>query len=581
MEYKAISIPQLEPIYRAKRHETFRDLIDYAADAYGTDNAFIIKTKRAKGDMPAEYKYITYRDFKADVRAFGTGLLKSKLVNKRFAIIGKNSYKWLLAYYAVLGGLGACVPLDKGLPYAELESSLIKSRAQVLIFDREHEKEIKTLKERNSTSVSDFICMDDMPGYEPFSWILNKGEVALNNGDTDYIRLPIDPKAINILLFTSGTTSSAKAVMLSQFNVLENIYSMELVEDIRHGDVNMAFLPFHHTFGSTGQTLMLARGVTTTFCDGLKYVQKNMQEYKVSIFICVPLLIESMYKKLIAGVRKQGKEKTLERGLRISKLLLKLRIDRRRFIFSKLIREFGGALRFMISGASPLDPEVARGFESFGIKVVQGYGMTEASPVLASENPVTRKPGSIGKAMPGVELKILNPDRDGVGELIARGGNIMSGYYEDPSATNETLTGGWLRTGDLAELDDDGFLFLKGRMKNVIVLKNGKNVYPEEIETVISALPYVKENIVFGRRKSKDGDSKDLLICAKIVYDKEYFKSRFGTCDVVNIKRIIDDDIDKINDDLPSYKNIHRFEISDVEMAKTTTGKVKRYIEHQ
>ena len=449
MEYKAISIPQLEPIYRAKRHETFRDLIDYAADAYGTDNAFIIKTKRAKGDMPAEYKYITYRDFKADVRAFGTGLLKSKLVNKRFAIIGKNSYKWLLAYYAVLGGLGACVPLDKGLPYAELESSLIKSRAQVLIFDREHEKEIKTLKERNSTSVSDFICMDDMPGYEPFSWILNKGEVALNNGDTDYIRLPIDPKAINILLFTSGTTSSAKAVMLSQFNVLENIYSMELVEDIRHGDVNMAFLPFHHTFGSTGQTLMLARGVTTTFCDGLKYVQKNMQEYKVSIFICVPLLIESMYKKLIAGVRKQGKEKTLERGLRISKLLLKLRIDRRRSIFSKLIREFGGALRFMISGASPLDPEVARGFESFGIKVVQGYGMTEASPVLASENPVTRRPGSIGKAMPGVELKILNPDRDGVGELIARGGNIMSGYYEDPAATNETLTGGWLRNEEI------------------------------------------------------------------------------------------------------------------------------------
>ena len=199
---------------------------------------------------------------------------------------------------------------------------------------------------------------------------------------------------------------------------------------------------------SKATTLMLARGVTTTFCDGLKYVQKNMQEYKVSIFICVPLLIESMYKKLIAGVRKQGKEKTLERGLRISKLLLKLRIDRRRSIFSKLIREFGGALRFMISGASPLDPEVARGFESFGIKVVQGYGMTEASPVLASENPVTRRPGSIGKAMPGVELKILNPDRDGVGELIARGGNIMSGYYEDPAATNETLTGGWLRTGE-------------------------------------------------------------------------------------------------------------------------------------
>ena len=236
---------------------------------------------------------------------------------------------------------------------------------------------------------------------------------------------------------------------------------------------------------------------------------------------------------------------------------------------------------FIISGASPLDPEVARGFESFGIKVVQGYGMTEASPVLASENPVTRKPGSIGKAMPGVELTILNPDRDGVGELTARGGNIMSGYFEDPSATAEILVNGRLRTGDLAKLDDDGFLFLKGRMKNVIVLKNGKNVYPEEIETLISALPYVRENIVFGQRKSNAGGNKDMLICTKIVYDKEYFKTRFATCDETKIKRIVEDDIDRINKSLPTYKNIHRIEIGDVEMAKTTTGKVKRYIENR
>ena len=284
MEYKEISVPQLTPIYRAKRHESFRELIEYAAETYDNDHAFILKTKRAKGSSPAEYRYITYRDFKADVHAFGTGLLKSKLLNKRFAIIGKNSYKWLLAYYAVLGGLGVCVPLDKGLPYAELESSLIKSQACVLIFDREHEELIKTLKKQNTTSVTYFICMDDLPGYEPFSWILNKGEAALGKGDTDYMNLPVDPKATSILLFTSGTTSSAKAVMLSQFNVLENIYSMELVEDIRHGDINMAFLPFHHTFGSTGQSLMIARGVTTTFCDGLKYIQKNMKEYRVSIF---------------------------------------------------------------------------------------------------------------------------------------------------------------------------------------------------------------------------------------------------------------------------------------------------------
>ncbi|MDY2960605.1 MAG: AMP-binding protein [Hornefia sp.] len=579
MENKVISVPELTPIYPATKHENFRDLINFAASNYGSSDAFILKTKKAKGGKPAEYKHISYKKFKQDIDNFGAGLMKSKLIGKRFAIIGKNSYKWLVSYYAVLCGLGVCVPLDKGLPYDEVETSLIKSKSEILIFDEEHEDMARKIKASENTGISTYICMEDIRGYELFSWILHKGKQAVQNGYKEFGTLPINPKAISVLLFTSGTTSNAKAVMLSQFNILENVYSLELVEDIQPGDVNMAFLPFHHTFGSTGQTLMLARGVTTTFCDGLKYIQKNMVEYKVSIFICVPLLIEAMYKKLLAGVKKRKKEKTLARGIKISNFLRRHRIDVRRKIFSDIIKEFGGSLRFIISGASPLDPEVAKGFDQLGIDLVQGYGMTEASPVLTAENPNTRKAGSIGKAMPGVSLKIINPNEEGVGELIAKGSNIMAGYYEDYEATSETLIGGWLHTGDLAETDSDGFVFLRGRAKNVIVLKNGKNIYPEEIETLIAGFPYVKENLVYGSPRHRDGDTKDLVLCAKIVYDKDYFKSNFGTWDSDKIQRIISRDIDKLSDSMPAYKRIHRLTVTHQEMVKTTTGKVKRYIE--
>lgn len=579
MENKVISVPGLTPVYPATRHENFRALIDFAESNYGDRDAFILKIRKAKGGKPAEYDHISYKKFKYHIDAFGTGLIKSGLVGKRFAIIGKNSYKWLVSYYAVLCGLGVCVPLDKGLPYEEVKTSLIKSKSDILIFDEEHKELAAEIKKSGITDISTFICMEDIKGYETFSWILHKGEKALQSGDDSFSKLPINPHAISLLLFTSGTTSNAKAVMLSQFNILENIYSLEQVEDIRTGDVNMAFLPFHHTFGSTGQTLMLARGVTTTFCDGLKYIQKNMVEYKVSIFICVPLLIEAMYKKLLTGIKKKNKEKSFARGLKISKFFLKYNIDIRRRIFSKIIGEFGGALRFIISGASPLDPKVIKGFEEIGINLVQGYGMTEASPVLAAENPETRRAGSIGKAMPGVSLKIINSNDYGTGELVAKGSNIMAGYYEDPKATSEALIGGWLHTGDLAEIDSDGFIFLRGRAKNVIVLKNGKNIYPEEVETLISGLPYVKESLVFGKPRHKDGDAKDLILCAKIVYDKDYFKSDFGALDRDKIQHIIKNDIDKLSDSLPSYKRIHRISVTDEEMIKTTTGKVKRYVE--
>ena len=574
-----IQVPSLKPIYPANYHRDFREMIRYAADTYGTDDAFILKNKPKSRKEAPTYKHISFRAFRQDVRALGTGLLKSGLGGKRFAIIGKNSYDWIISYYAVLCGLGTCVPLDKGLPYEELHSSLVRSHADVLIFDLGHKDLAEKLIEDGNSGVTTFLCMEDLEGFESCQWMWKKGLRALGDGDTEYDELPIDPDAVTIYLFTSGTTSMSKAVMLSQKNIMSNLYTMEKVEDIRHGDINMAFLPYHHTFGSSGQSLMIACGVTTTFCDGLKYIQKNLVEYHVSVFVCVPLLIEAMYKKIMAGVRKQGKEEKFKKGLAISKLLMKLHIDVRKRLFKDVLDQLGGNVRYIISGASALDPEVVDGFTAMGIQVVQGYGMTESSPVLAAENPKNLRAGSIGMSMPDVELRILEPNEEGIGELIARGDNVMHGYYENPEATAEALVDGWLHTGDLVSCDKDGFLFVRGRKKNVIVLKNGKNVYPEELEILIDALPYVRENIVVGEPRHKDGDSKDLALCARIVYDPDYMKENYGAETQEAIEKVIRADLDKINETLPNYKQILRLDATDQEMEKTTTGKVKRYVQ--
>lgn len=571
-------VNELKTVFDSVLHQDFRALINYGADVYRGDDAFIIKHKKGK---EVSYEHIKFENFRDHVNYLGTALLKKGFAGKRIAIIGKNRYEWMLAYFATLCGLGVSVPLDKGLPLDELENSLQISRADVLVFDKAHLDLVRSLQEKNSTQVTDFISMDPLDGFDDISALMETGRTAMEGGYDDYLHLPIDGKAMSILLFTSGTTSQAKAVQLSQYNITANVYAMLKVQDIRHGDVNMAFLPYHHTFGSTGQVVMLAAGVTTTYCDGLKYLQKNIVEYKVSLFVCVPLLIESIYKKIMQTVKKQGLEKKVALGLKISKALLKVGIDVRRRLFKEILDQLGGNLRYVISGASAIDPEALQGFLDFGITAVQGYGMTEASPVLAAENTWEHKLGSIGKAMPGIELAIDEPNEEGIGELIARGPNIMSGYYENEEETAKVLADGWLHTGDLAYLDEEGYIFICGRKKNVIVLKNGKNVYPEELEILISSLPYVEENMVFGQPRHNDGNQKDLALCAKIVYKPDYMKETYGTADPAEIQQIIRKDIDAINEDLPVYKHMLRIIVTDEPMIKTTTGKVKRYEEEK
>ena len=567
-------------IYDAASFKNIREIINNSVELYPDNKAFIIKQKKGK---EVEYKNITYKEFKNEMDYLGTALIDIGLKDKRVAIISKNRYEWALTYFTVMNGVGITVPLDKGLKEEEIISCLVRSKADAVVFEKEYLDIMRNAKKNKDIKIKEYICMDDIEenDIQNFSDILNQGKKLIDNGNKKYIDAIIDEEKMATIIFTSGTTSMSKAVMLSHKNIANNINDMKLTEKVYDTDVNMAFLPFHHTFGSTGVLFFLANGATNVFCDGLKYVQKNLVEYKVSVFVCVPLLIEAMYKKILTEVEKQGKTKVIKIGTKISKFLLKIGIDIRRKLFKQVIDKLGGNLRFIISGASALDKNVAEGFNNFGILTVQGYGLTETSPVLAAENEKTMKLGSVGIPMYSVDIKIDNPDENGVGEIVAKGPNVMIGYYENEEATNDVIKidkegNRWFHTGDLGYIDKDGFIFITGRKKNVIVLKNGKNIFPEELEALITKLPYVAENMVYGKEK---GD--DLVVSVKVVYNEEFVKEKYGEISENDLKDIIWNDIKLINDKLPIYKHIKNLIITNEPMVKTTTAKIKRFEEQK
>ena len=557
-------------LYEAERFDNIRDIINNSVKLYGDHVAFKVKNKKGK---EVTYTEITYTDFQKDIHEFGTGLVKLGYKGKKIAVIGKNSYDWALTYVSVICGVGVIVPLDKGLPEAEIELSLKRSGAEVIVFDKDYEESIAKIMQNETTSLKQGICMHEtnLAGFSCIDEVKKIGKAELEQGNREYLNAKIDNKKMATIIFTSGTTSLAKAVMLSHYNIASNIYDMQLVEYIATDDINMAFLPFHHTFGSTGLLLFLSRGATNVFCDGLRYIQDNLKEYKVSCFVCVPLLIEAMYKKIMLQIEKQGKMKKFQFGLKLSKFLLKFKIDIRKKLFKEILDNLGGNLRFVVSGASAIDKNVAQGFNDLGILTVQGYGLTETSPVLVAETAKAIRYGSIGIPLPEVEIKIDNPNEEGIGEIIAKGPNVMLGYYEDEENTNKVIKDGWFHTGDLAYQDKDGFIFITGRQKNVIVLKNGKNVYPEELELLINNLPYVAESMVFGLPKDDD-----LVVSVKIVYNEIYVKQKYGNISEEELKEIIWKDVKEINSKLTTYKHIKHLVITNEPMIKTTTAKVKR-----
>ena len=560
-----------KPIYQFTEFTDLKDMLKKSGEKYGNRPAYIFKTKE-----PGKFREITHKEFRDEINALGTKLIDLGLKDKRIAVISENRYEWAVDYLAIATGTGIVVPLDKSLPDNEIESLIIRSEVEAIFYSNKYDSIMNKIKEEGNTQLKYFISMDlekEENGIKSQKELTQEGKKLLEDGNREFIDAKIDNEKMGIMLFTSGTTAMSKAVMLSHKNICSNLMDITSVIKVTEEDRFLSFLPLHHTFECTvGFLYPISKGGAIAFCDGIRHIAENVKEYQITAMISVPILFEAMYKKIMKSIEKKGKLETVKKGIKIRNFLLKFGIDIRRKLFKEIHQNLGGKVRLFVSGGAALDPEAEKGFNDLGVNMYQGYGLTESSPVIAAEDDKYRRLGSIGKAFPSLEVKILEPDEDGIGELVAKGPSIMLGYYNNEEATKETLEGEWLHTGDLARIDKDGYIFISGRKKFVIVLKNGKNIFPEELETLVNKIDGVKESFVYGRPE-EDGDYK---ICAKIVYDKDMAKEVYGTDDEEELKELIWKEVKKVNKEMPAYKYIRDIVITDKELIKTRTQKTKR-----
>ena len=560
-----------KPIHKFTKYTDLKEMLQKSGEEFGDRPAYIFKTEE-KG----KFREITHSEFREEINDLGTKLLDLGLKNKRIAVISENRYEWAVDYLAVATGVGVIVPLDKSLPNNEIESLIKRSEVEAIFYSKKYDEVMNKIKEQNETNLKYFISMDlekEENGIKSQKELAEQGKALIDNGNREFLDAKIDNEKMGIMLFTSGTTAMSKAVMLSHKNICSNLADIASVIKVTEKDRFLSFLPLHHTFECTvGFLYPISVGGAICFCDGIRHIAENIKEYKITAMISVPILFESMYKKVMRGIEKKVKLETVKKGMKISQFLLKFGIDIRKQLFKEIHQTLGEDARLFVSGGAALDPETEKGFNAMGFTMYQGYGLTESSPVIAAEDDKYQRIGSIGKAFPSIEAKIIDPDEDGIGELVAKGPSIMLGYYNNEEATKETLEGEWLHTGDLARIDKDGYIFISGRKKFVIVLKNGKNIFPEELETLVNKIEGVKESFVYGRPED-DGDYK---ICAKLVYDPEVVKEEYGTTDEKELKDILWKEVKKVNKEMPAYKYIRDISVTDKELIKTTTQKTKR-----
>ena len=554
---------------------SYKEMLKRVETKFSSNIAY--KYKKDYTQKEPEYIEKTYQETLNDIKALGTKLLDLNLKGKKAIIIGRNSYAWCVSYFAITTSGMIVAPLDVALPSNEIETLVKRSGAEVIIFDKKFVDLAKQMK-KGKTKVTTLICMQDIEDKEitTFNKMLEQGNKLIEKGNNEYEKVEVDPEKMSIMLFTSGTTNLPKIVMLSQKNICSDISGLAKVVRIYDTDTLLSFLPLHHTFESTVTFLYgFYSGATVAFCDGLRYIQKNLQEYKISVFVAVPLVLETMYKKIQKAIEEQGKTKLINALTKVSNGLLKINIDIRKKLFKKVLDSLGGNIRIMLYGAAPMSKETVIGYTNLGIEQIQGYGLTETSPVVSAETNKEKRPGSIGLPLPGLKVKIVDKNEEGIGEIVVKGPTVMLGYYENEEETKKAIKNGWFYTGDYGYLDKDGFLFITGRKKDIIVLQNGKNVYPQEIEFLINKFPGVIESLVYQRKK----DTTDTMLCAKIIYDKEMLKQLKGEKTEEEYKEMFWEQIKEMNKGLPIYKKIKNITLSTEELAKTTTHKIKRYEE--
>lgn len=564
-------------IYKIEEINNFRDMIKHSSEKYPNNIAYKFKINLGKPNQKIIEK--TYKQIKEEIENLGTVLLDMGLENKKIALIGNNRYEWCVSYLSIATSNMVVVPLDKALPEAEIKSLIQRSNVDAVIYENKYSKVFEELKSEERTSLKYYINMDlkeDKNDILSFEKMLAKGNELRKSGNKRYDELKIDNEKMSVLIFTSGTTNTSKGVMLSQKNITSNIMAMAKMSKMYPDDVLLSFLPLHHTFECTITFLYgFYSGATIAFCDGLKYIAKNLTEYEISVFVAVPLVLETIYKKIQKGIKDQGKEKLVNIMSKLANFLLIFHIDIRRKVFKSVLNQLGGKLRIAYFGAAAMDKHVIKGYNNFGIDTVQGYGLTETSPLVAAETDKEHCPGSVGMAPYNIQIRLEDVNEEGVGEIVTKGPNVMLGYYEDDEATKEVIKDGWFHTGDLGYFNKDGYLFITGRKKEVIVLKNGENVYPSDIEFLVNKLPYVQESILFPRENAKG----EIALGIKVVYDEDALKEHFGEKTKSEYKDLIWEDIKKVNQNLSQFKRIKELIITNEALEKTTTQKVKRFKE--
>ena len=545
--------------------EDLKDMLEKTAVKNSTKTAF--KVKNPNGKIINK----SYIDFKNDVQSLATKLMEMGIKNQRIAVMGKNSYSWAISYLAATI-IGIVVPIDKEASKENVKEFLNVSNSKAIIADDKYLNEIFEFKSelKNETMLID---MQNTSKYMNLSDLIADGKKLVDEGNSEYENVKINPDEMKILLFTSGTTGNSKAVMLSHKNICSNIVSIASIVKVDNATRVLSILPLHHTYECTiGYLLVVYGGGTICYCEGLRYITKNIQEYQPTFILCVPLLLENVYKKVIKTLKSSLPEKYTKDE---SKIIDNLPFYLKGIVKNKVKKSLGGKIKTFIVGAAAIKPDLVEAFFKLGIKVLQGYGLTECSPLVAGNNDFYYKAASCGMPIPNVEYKIDNPNDEGVGEIIVKGPNVMLGYYENEEATKNVLKDGWFHTGDLGYVDDEEFLYISGRSKNMILTKNGENIYPEEIENILNDDDLIEESLVIGTSNGKDDVQVKAKIFPNIEAIKEYLGNKFPTKE--EISKILNEAVKKANEKLPNFKHIKSFKIMDEDFERTTTNKVKRF----
>lgn len=581
-ELKNNSQKEKNKTYIKTEYKTVKEIFNRSREKFANE-VFITQKFNPKGN----FTDITYKEFTDDVIALGTALTNNyKLKDERIVIIGENTYHWYVTYMAMLCGVGIAVPVDKELPANEIENVINRSKATAIVYSTKKKEIIKKIEDK-LPNIKYFIQMnsdDELQGREVgLNTVIKQGKDMVKKGDNSFEQIEIDPEEFKVLIFTSGTTSNSKGVMINNRNLAENINAVSTDVYLDTNDRLFSVLPLHHTYESSiGFLLPFARGCSIAICQGLKHIVPDLQETKPTAIIAVPLLIESIYKKINKTIEKSGKASLVNSMIHVTNALKNVGIDIKRKVFSDIYANLGGKLRIIVTAAAPIDAKVGKWLQDIGITFLQGYGLTETAPIAALTPEYDARVGSAGRAVNCAEIKIDNPNEKGEGEILIKSETLMIGYYEDKEATNEAIEvdehgNRWFHSGDVGYIDKDGYIYITGRIKNVIVTQNGKNIYPEEIELMLADVPEIKECMVYG--KEVEGE-KELIITAKVIPNYDEIKALHGEgLTDEKIHDVIWEKIKEVNHKLTSYKAIKRLEIKKDEFEKTTTMKIKRYAE--